>query len=519
MADLGNLGESELERWCHSTDLIINKSLISDKAGWDHIIDFPSDIDLSQGEVHASAYQCKVQVKATQTKDKKVQIKLSNLRRMVTDPIPNFILFLEYNKGYELETAYLRYVDKTLIERVLKKVHTLATRGSKKELKLHTKKMTIKFETHHVLTSPSGTNFKAKVKEYIGKDFQQCIVNKKNHLERVGFDGSPNRITFNTVGANNLEKLIDISLGREGFVDISELKVFKERFGQSYDITEHSESGGRLSMPDIKPAKLGVVTFKSHPFKAGFNFEVELFITPLVKDIKHKLFRYRLKSDFFEIIVWPAKRECKFKYSFNNLEMDIFKYLEGVEFMQELGSGTSFDIIVTFDDHQSTIGGLKSKPVSFPLLEESALLKNAISILNYFRIKTPTIINLDELFKYESSINPFPSIFDSKDKCHLKVTFDLIDGELNLDEKAASVGIINTKIGKHICSFIFVLIGFPFLINNKYELSGKEYIIEERLTYCVEDDVPSEVLKEILEKIENKYENEYGYQVVSNYKL
>ena len=178
MADLGNLGESDLERWCHSTDLVINKSLISDKAGWDHIIDFPNDIDLSQGEIHASAYQCKVQVKATQTKDKKVQIKLSNLRRMVTDPIPNFILFLEYNKNCELDTAYLAYVDKTLIERVLKKIHTLTTRASKKELKLHTKKMTIKFEPHHILISPSGISFKNKVKEYIGQNFQQCVVTK-----------------------------------------------------------------------------------------------------------------------------------------------------------------------------------------------------------------------------------------------------------------------------------------------------------------------------------------------------
>ena len=265
MADLGNLGECELERWCHSTDLIVNKSLISDKAGWDHIIDFPNDIDLSQGEVHASAYQCKVQVKATQTRNKKVQIKLSNLRRMATDPIPNFILFLEYNKDHKLETVYLTYVDKPLIERVLKKVHTLATRASKQELKLHTKKMTIKFEPHHVLISPSGITFKAKTQEYIGKDFQQCVVNKKNYLERVGFDGSPNRITFTTVGENNLEKLIDISLGREGSVEISELKMFKERFGQAYDITEYNEAGGRLSMPDIKPTKLGTVTFKSHP--------------------------------------------------------------------------------------------------------------------------------------------------------------------------------------------------------------------------------------------------------------
>jgi hypothetical protein len=101
----------------------------------------------------------------------------------------------------------------------------------------------------------------------------------------------------------------------------------------------------------------------------------------------------------------------------------------------------------------------------------------------------------------------------------LRASFDLIDGELNFDEKVASVCVISTRVGKHICSFIYVLIGLPRLINNRYEISGKEYVIEERLTHCVSDDVSVEVLKEILKKIEDKYEKEYGYQVVSNYEV
>jgi len=515
MADLGNLGESELERWCHSTDLIVNKSLISDKSGWDHIIDFPFDIGISQGEVHASAYQCKVQVKATQAKNKKVQIKLSNLRRMATDPIPNFILFLEYDKDLKLEAAYLSYIDKPLIKRIIEKVHNLTTKASKQELKLHKKNMTIKFEPHHLLTSPSGITLKAKIQEYVGKDFQQCVVNKKEYLENVGFDGSPNRMTFTTIGKDNLEKLIDISLGREDSVEISQFKMFKKRFGQDYDIEENVDGGGRFSMPNIQPAKYGTVTFKSHPFKAGFTFPVGLFITPLIKDIKHELFSYRFKSDFFEMTVRPAKNDIKFKFSLNNLEMDILEYYDAVRFLQQVSDGKNFDIIMTFKDYKSNIGKVKGKSATFALEEESTLLKNAISILKDFDIKTPTTVNLDELFKYESSINPLSSLFDSKDQSNLKVSFNLIEGELSLEKKAASVGIISTKIGEHVCSFIYVLIGFPIFIDNKYEISGKEYVIEEKLTHCIGDDMSAELLKEVLKEIEDKYENEY--QVVKNY--
>lgn len=516
MADLGNLGESELERWCHSTDLIVNKSLISDKAGWDHIIDFPYDIDILEGKVHASAYQCKIQVKATQTKNKKVQIKLSNLRRMVTDPIPNFILFLEYDKELKLEAAYLSYIDKTLIKRIMEKIHTLTTKANKKELKLHSKKMIIKFEPHHLLISPSGITLKSKIEEYIGKDFQQCVVNKKEYLERVGFNGSPERITITTTGEDNLEKLIDISLGRDDSVEIATFKKYKERFGQAYDIEENNEAGGVFSMKNIQPSKHGSVTFKSHPFKAGFTFSTALFVTPLIKDFKHKLFKYRLKSPFFEMTVQPAKNKINFKFSLHNIEMEILQYYEAVQLLQQISSGQAFDIIVTIDESKNTIGKVQDNSGVVGLEEESTLLKNAISILNSFDIKTSTIVNIDELLKYKDSINPLSTLLDDTNRTYMKVSFDLIDGELNQSKKAASVGVISTIIGKHVCSFIYVLTGYPTLLNHKYEISSNEYVIEEKLTHSIDDDIAAEVLEEILNKIEDKYEDEY--QVIANYK-
>ncbi|MEY8252880.1 MAG: hypothetical protein RPR91_10880, partial [Colwellia sp.] len=509
MADLGNLGESELERWCHSTDLIVNKSLISDKAGWDHIIDFPYDVGILKDDIHASAYQCKVQVKATEKKNKKVQIKLSNLRRMATDPIPNFILFLEYDKDLQLENAYLRYIDNKLIKRIIERIHTISTRASKQEFKLHTKNMTVKFEPHHLLTSPSGKTFKAKAQEYVGENFQKCVVNKKEYLERVGFDGSPYRMTVTTTGKDSFEKLIDISLGGEGSVEISQLKTFKKRFGQAYDIEEKNELGGRLSIPNIKPAKQGVITFKNHPLKAGFTFDVGLFITPLIKDINHELFSYRLKSKFFEMTARPAKGEMNFQFSLDNIEMEISQYYYAIQFLQQVHAGKTFEISMKFDKFKSYIGKLCFNSEKAALEEELALLKNATSILDNFDIKIPTVINLDTLFKYESSINHLSTIFENKVKGNFKVTFYLVDGELNIDEEVVSVGISSTVIGQHVCSFIFVLIGFAKLNDDKkYEIISKNYIVEEKITYCIDDDVPAEIVKEILLKIEDKYIDE-----------
>ena len=93
--DLGSMGEACFSFWCAQANLTANSSRI-DSWGWDFYVEFPQEnhenISL---DMRPSPIKCKVQVKATSKEDKKkVQIKISNLEKLVKSPDP--VLFLFY---------------------------------------------------------------------------------------------------------------------------------------------------------------------------------------------------------------------------------------------------------------------------------------------------------------------------------------------------------------------------------------------------------------------------------------
>ena len=105
MRDLGLMGESTFSLWCAEVGLIPNGSQI-DKTGWDFFVEFPFDSDLSPKKIHKPAFECKVQVKATDKNDRKLSITLSNLRRLITAQMPAFFVFIEFDKNCLIESQW-----------------------------------------------------------------------------------------------------------------------------------------------------------------------------------------------------------------------------------------------------------------------------------------------------------------------------------------------------------------------------------------------------------------------------
>ena len=124
MRDLGQLGESTFSMWCAQVSLVANPSMI-DKTGWDFYLQFPISNNLSPQQLHKSAFECKVQVKATDKKDRKLAITISNLRQMATSPMPTFYCFLEFDGQSQVQKAFLLHLNHEIIYSILKRVHEI----------------------------------------------------------------------------------------------------------------------------------------------------------------------------------------------------------------------------------------------------------------------------------------------------------------------------------------------------------------------------------------------------------
>ncbi len=88
--DLGNLGESEVQRWAHQRGIVPNR-VYYDKKGWDTFLEFPrvqsaNKIQQHPLDIRPPEISCKVQVKSTDKRIGKIKsIKLSNWERMIGD--------------------------------------------------------------------------------------------------------------------------------------------------------------------------------------------------------------------------------------------------------------------------------------------------------------------------------------------------------------------------------------------------------------------------------------------------
>ena len=96
MRDLGAMGENAFSLLCNSVGLIANGSKI-DKTGWDFIVEFPENINNGiLADMEPAPLECRIQVKSTDKKDRKVQINLKNMNRLVKAPMPSFICLIEF---------------------------------------------------------------------------------------------------------------------------------------------------------------------------------------------------------------------------------------------------------------------------------------------------------------------------------------------------------------------------------------------------------------------------------------
>ena len=146
--DLGLMGESTFSLWCADVRLIPNGSQI-DKTGWDFFVEFPFSSGLSPHNIHKPAFECKVQVKATDKIDRKLPITLANLRRLITAQMPSFFVFIEFDGKNTAQRAYVVHVDNELISRVLKRLHEIEQ--SNKENNFNKRKMTIHYDESNLL--------------------------------------------------------------------------------------------------------------------------------------------------------------------------------------------------------------------------------------------------------------------------------------------------------------------------------------------------------------------------------
>ncbi|MGI9920492.1 MULTISPECIES: hypothetical protein [Vibrio harveyi group] len=297
--NLGALGEDTLAKWCREVGIVITSSAHEDVNGWDSFLEFPYlKTDLPR-DLQSTPIECKVQVKSTQGKRGKCDIKLSALKRLVNYNSPAFILFLEFSEDSlpHLESAYLVHVDESLIHRVLKKVRKNDISKAPKELNKLV--ITVNYDEKVKLRSTHASEFVDKVLTHIPSGMDKYQENKKAIIKTTGYGESGFSFSFKAEPSEIQNHLKDSYLGYQPVpINVSESITKDNRFDLSEGAVVIEES--QNAQVTITPNVSGQCNLKvrTTPYSPAITFLTDIVHKVCITAHDTGLF---LRSDLFSI--------------------------------------------------------------------------------------------------------------------------------------------------------------------------------------------------------------------------
>lgn len=504
MKDLGQMGESTFNLWCAQAGLTANGSKV-DKTGWDFFVEFPFAGNSDPTQVHAPALECKVQVKATDKTDRKLSIKLSNLRRLITASMPAFFVFIEFDKKDEAQRAFLVHVDENLISKTLRRIHELE--NIFRRFDHHKRSLTIHYGPENEIPTLTGESLKRKIEEYVPSGMSAYVAIKSRHLESTGFENGFAQISFSTEGKTNLSDLIDVSIGLKQSVQISKFEGFHTRFGLKSKDPIIDRADGILEMPDLKPTATGTIRFREDRLSLGLVFPCRFYSSPLNIIVPTELVKFRIEADCFDMSMNPFTGAANYKMNAGaGVRLPIKQLRDAIRLMQTITSSAKTILVDLSLTGMSTVEfALNAKDQPFEYNKVLEALNAAQKIVDFFEANEPIDVSLEEITAHADSITQFYSVIDANPTL-FRCDFSVQEGGFDPTKPTACVLMTSTKLGRRVFGFIFVISGSVHrLEDGRYSLLASNTKIEQRVISDDQGVIRSEDLIQAFEAVEKIY--------------
>lgn len=332
--DLGRLGEAYFLKLCNEVGLKANKSGDNDSTGWDYVVELPDETNklsvLNTLEKDFSKTICKVQIKSSDGRPGKHNIRLSSMKRFSNEVTPAFFVFFEFNKKNEPEKMFIVHMGLELIGKTLKR---LREKDIKNEKNIHQKTLSVIYGPTEETAPISGLALKNEIKKHIGTNTHVYVQQKINIINSVGFDGGRISVSFKASGEEKIESMVNSLLGYKTYTDVENMTVSEIRFGLAKELSKQSEARiflGPSSSPEVVSlVSLGendneIARIKATVFSPGM-------ILPAIPD---KFKKVRFKSKHAEVVmnVHTYEANMKLNIPIDRDAIELFECYEEMNF-------------------------------------------------------------------------------------------------------------------------------------------------------------------------------------------
>ncbi|SDS63449.1 hypothetical protein SAMN05216496_2038 [Pseudomonas sp. Z003-0.4C(8344-21)] len=446
MSDIGAGGEHFFMGFCSVDGVTANKSS-ADKHGWDVFVEVEQETgELTLMTLHEPIIAGKVQVKSTRTTSLKVDVTLSNLRKMATSPLPSFYVLMDFSQGPHPQRAFIRHVDEPLIREILQRVNTHIIAG--KAERLHKLTLRVDFGLGREIRLSEPSTFKSEILRAIGSSPAKYTDKKSMFLKNVGFEDGCHAMHFQLEGMGNLTAFVNATLGMGGSVELQNMQFSTTRFGQVDPRSRTELSAGIMELTPVAPAAKGTLTFRDLSSGVSALVEASAFFSPMHEWLPKSLKKIRIDCGTFDWLMNEDGSSAQFTAT---LDPELPIHLDGL--------ANFFQIVCLLRRPESL-----SIEMDFYGTQSSVIVKRGVVLPDYSR----ALETADLLMGMKSFF---------ADREHLTISAtELIHCDQNI---RAISGFLNRKTGARI-SFRFVEAHDPFeaacLVPLALRVGGKCYV-------------------------------------------
>lgn len=504
MRNLGRLGESTFQTWCANDGISYNSSVI-DETGWDFYLEMPASSDGRIPEVHDAAIECKVQVKATDGKHGKCSIKLSNLKKLASAPMPAFFVFLEFNGKSSPVRAFLVHMDKPLITKVLTRVYREEQLNG--TFNHHAKSMTIKYEKSHEIKISEDGFLRSAIERHVG-EMHKYVQEKQSHLRSTGFEGGAVTLDFSVEGTTALEDLIYVSIGAKKSVGVSNFRGFNTRFGLRNSVPSFEHPTALLEMPDLKASAVGYVKVLDEEHKQ-LKLACKFYISPFSNPNAADTLKFRVVGDGFELVASPHKGAVTFTFDVTTAKLPLRKLRDGLRFMRLMFSSSSpVDVEFIPEGRSKFSFNMNAGAVPFEHSDRLEAIDRALQVLSHVEFHEEIGVSLVEINRQIKHINFLWQILVKRELTIM--TFSIGDAVLEFAKPAACIFKFVAPIGKVFIWALVVSFGRQ-TINKDGEdcLLTDRTVVERFYVLSPGERMDPDILEAHTRMADEKYEKDY----------
>ena len=502
MRDVGGMGESTFEAWCKSVGITANKSR-EDKTGWDYIVEFPKDRDISLPvDLTPPTIECRVQVRSTDKYPGKTDMSLKNMERLVKTLIPTFICIFEFGGEDIPQKVFLVHIGKELIYRTLKRLRKQKPKSLKRTKRAS---LTVKYDKYVMLNANNGYSLMQEIKKYIPNGMVKYHKWKEELNNNVGYESGHGKINVSILGHDPITDLIDLSFGLRKSLEVSDVSMYDSRFGVDC-ITHHSESA-ILSMGPV--ILKGSLRFRERDTSPNLEFSADVHNPSINRVVPRERVTFKIDTKFFEVLVEPFHNKVQFKTLPNiaQIRVSLSELNDILSLLCMLGTAGKESILMDIMvENQPFLppGKILPKGIKAPKTE-SETVKKALEIAQKCEIDRKVSVSLNDIIESRKSIHIFHYIVTNKHEEIISTFYP--NKHFCIREKSGVIFKSYLKLGKYIVFCIFGLTGYLEPIdNNQYKLISRDNHFHRGVAETNDIEVANNEMDFLADTIKNELE-------------